>query len=600
MIKTGALTTLGSSIYALPAGDTQKFYRYNIGANTWAARTNIPAKVKEGGALTNDGTYVYALSAKDSTNFYRYDPGANSWLAMANIPAKVYKGGALTYDGTYIYALPADDSQGFYRYDISADTWSARTDIPAKVKEGGALVYAQGGASTDVAFEVDRSLVKNGDTIKVTMHIEAATAVNNVSPTALTVTDLNSQGAGVTPANCGSPTLTSANDDISGPGDEVTYTWTCQAVYGTGTGNIRFSGSATGTGGTFAVATSNSVLVTPPLTFQVTVNDPATVSQVKNTAQISDDSGTIPPTDSNETLTTMPGGSIGDYVWWDDNLNGTPDSGELPIPDNTIVLLYRDVNNNGILDPLGGDVQVGGPAFTSGGSYLFGDLPPGNYLVDVYEDSIAAQFIPYLRNIVPTTADVQYKSLAQGENYLNADFGYFIGAKVEGNVFWDEDHNGVLDPDEQDSPHLLNNVAVTIVCYGPDGVPGGSDDRTYTQNTGQTTPPPAQPNGHFAFIVPAGPCTLTYDTTQTNLLGYPEATTPVSYSFTAEAGEDWHPTFDFGVDNAGKIGDRVWNDANGNGIQNVGEPGLANVTVYLCSSTPCNSGNADRDHSHRR
>ena len=427
------------------------------------------------------------------------------------------------------------------------------------------------------------------------MHIEAATAVNNVSPTALTVTDLNSQGAGVTPANCGSPTLTDANDDISGPGDEVTYTWTCQAVYGTGTGNIRFSGSATGTGGTFAVASSNSVLVTSPLTFQVTVSDPATVSQVKNTAQISDDSGTIPPTDSNETLTTIPGGSIGDYVWWDDNLNGTPDSGELPIPDNTMVLLYRDVNNNGILDPLGGDVQVGGPAFTSGGQYLFDNLPPGNYLVDVYEDSITSQSRRPRHRAHHAGRTVQEP--AAGQDFLDADFGYVEGAKVEGNVFWDENHNGVLDPGEANATHLLDNVTVTIVCYGADGVPGGGDDKTLSMGTrhrwaarrplhvpraaGPMHPDVRDrrygrqgfPRGHYAY--------------QRHLHCAGPARTGTRRSTSA-----WTI--------AGRIGDRVWDDTNGNGIQTAGEPGLANVTMYLCSSTPCNERQCHRDHRHRR
>ena len=35
------------------------------------------------------------------------------------------------------------------------------------------------------------------------------------------------------------------------------------------------------------------------------------------------------------------------------------------------------------------------------------------------------------------------------------------------------------------------------------------------------------------------------------------------------------------MDNAGKIGDRVWNDANGDGIQTAGEPGISGVTVRL-------------------
>ena len=52
------------------------------------------------------------------------------------------------------------------------------------------------------------------------------------------------------------------------------------------------------------------------------------------------------------------GGSIGDLVWWDDNRNGVRDGGEAAIP-NAAVLLYFDADNNGILDPVAGDYQIG-------------------------------------------------------------------------------------------------------------------------------------------------------------------------------------------------------------------------------------------------
>jgi VCBS repeat-containing protein len=41
------------------------------------------------------------------------------------------------------------------------------------------------------------------------------------------------------------------------------------------------------------------------------------------------------------------------------------------------------------------------------------------------------------------------------------------------------------------------------------------------------------------------------------------------------------------------VGDRVWNDLNGNGAQDAGEPGLAGVSVELYSSVDATQGNAD-------
>ncbi|NJN84122.1 MAG: hypothetical protein HC802_18830 [Caldilineaceae bacterium] len=42
---------------------------------------------------------------------------------------------------------------------------------------------------------------------------------------------------------------------------------------------------------------------------------------------------------------------------------------------------------------------------------------------------------------------------------------------------------------------------------------------------------------------------------------------------------------DFGRDNPGKVGDTVWNDANGNGVQDGGETGIPGVTLSLYNIT---------------
>lgn len=274
-------------------------------------------------------------------------------------------------------------------------------------------------------------------------------------------------------------------------------------------------------------------------------------------------------------------GSIGDYVWYDTNFDGVQDAGEPPIQ-GAFVMLYFDANNNGVIDQINGDYQIAGMFTDVNGLYLFDNLPPGNYLVDVYEDSIITGGV---RDIVPTTPDVVPVTLGPGASVLTADFGYYEGARVEGNVFWDENHNGVLDPAEQTAPFLLPNVTVTIVCAGTDGVLGTGDDFSASQNT--------DGSGHFMFIVPPGQCTLTYDQNDVLVidptLGDP--TTPTTFTFVAIAGEDWHQSFDFGVDNTGKAGDFVWNDADGDGVGPNGhgaapgtdnsEPGLPDVTVWL-------------------
>ncbi len=111
------------------------------------------------------------------------------------------------------------------------------------------------------------------------------------------------------------------------------------------------------------------------------------------------------PTDTSVVLTAdfgfNWGGSIGDYVWMDTNLNGLPDETPAQPIANAIVLLYYDANGDGVLDPFA-DIQVGFARTDANGIYLFDNLPPGDYLVDVYEDSITTDGN---RDIVPTTRE---------------------------------------------------------------------------------------------------------------------------------------------------------------------------------------------------
>ncbi|MBE7465310.1 MAG: DUF11 domain-containing protein [Planctomycetes bacterium] len=79
-------------------------------------------------------------------------------------------------------------------------------------------------------------------------------------------------------------------------------------------------------------------------------------------------------------------GRIGDLVFLDQNNNGLFDlPGEIGI-DGVIVELYQDVGAQaGVFDL--GDVLVDGAVTGGGGSYLFSNLPDGNYIVRVHPDN---------------------------------------------------------------------------------------------------------------------------------------------------------------------------------------------------------------------
>ncbi|MBX2998998.1 MAG: carboxypeptidase regulatory-like domain-containing protein [Caldilineaceae bacterium] len=257
-------------------------------------------------------------------------------------------------------------------------------------------------------------------------------------------------------------------------------------------------------------------------------------------------------------------GSIGDYVWWDDNLNGVQDEAANRGIFNARVQLYFDKDGDGVLDLVAGDFEILRVFTNANGYYLIPNLPPGKYIVDVYEDSLVTNGV---RDVVPTTADNIPVTLAPGNmSFMNADFGYFVGARIESLVFWDEDSNGLFEGAEQ------RLAGVTVTVTGTDTL-GNPVTRTGVSSS----------TGNVVFLIPPGDYTISYNPAQVTSL-YPALgtqTTPTSFSFTAIAGEDGWQRFDFGVDNTGAIGDRVWNDANNNGVQETGESGLGGVTVSL-------------------
>jgi hypothetical protein len=261
-------------------------------------------------------------------------------------------------------------------------------------------------------------------------------------------------------------------------------------------------------------------------------------------------------------------GTIGDLVWWDNNTNGLPDEAPLEGVVNARVQLYHDVDNDGVLDRTRGDYEILRVFTDANGYYLIENLPPGNYLVDVYEDSITTDGI---RDTVPTTADNVVVNLAPGAMDVDtADFGYYVGARVESLVFWDENQNGIRDNGEV----LLPGVTVTLVGTSNSGDP--------INTTGVTTD-----TGYITFLVPEGNYTIGYDPVDLASL-YPAlgvATTVTSIDFEATAGEDGLKRFDFGVDNTGTIGDTIFADLDGSTGAGLGpgsgDPGLADVTVNL-------------------
>ena len=264
------------------------------------------------------------------------------------------------------------------------------------------------------------------------------------------------------------------------------------------------------------------------------------------------------------------GGSIGDYVWYDNNGNkvqeGTPpDAGGV---NGASLLLYYDVDGNGEFDP-GTDTPVDFTQSNSSGIYLFDNLPPGNYIVKAEEQTVVAP--PGSANaglfgvMVATTGTKKAVTLAANQDYVLADFGFIEAGELEGTVFHDVDSSGNLGGGE---PGL---TPVTVLLTGV-SVSGSPISLSVDTNA----------DGEYKFIVPPGTYTITYDVADVLAIdgSLTTATTPTSLTTSVAAGQEVDG-LDFGVDHSGKVGDTVFLDADGNSSQGSSEPGISGVTVEL-------------------
>lgn len=111
--------------------------------------------------------------------------------------------------------------------------------------------------------------------------------------------------------------------------------------------------------------------------------------------------------DDASTQSVAASGTIGDTVWSDENANGIQDAGEKGIAGATVNLTRPD----------GTVIQT---TTNSNGNYLFSALPEGTYQVALVLSSIPD---PQDGSLKLTTAGSFTVSLADGESYLDADFG---------------------------------------------------------------------------------------------------------------------------------------------------------------------------------
>ena len=243
--------------------------------------------------------------------------------------------------------------------------------------------------------------------------------------------------------------------------------------------------------------------------------------------------------------------SVGDFVWSDDNGNGIQDAGE-PGISGVWIILY-DCNDN----------FVASTQSDANGHYSFTDLTPGDYKVK-FAGMTGFHISPANQggddandsDIVGWSGYTECFTLASGENNTTIDAG--------------------LVPDTPPSEITMtcnDDITVTAVT--------GANGATVTFDAPTATTTCA--SGGLTVTQTGGPASGSY---------FAIGTHTINFTATDNCGNLSTCSFTVTVQeastgDAASVGDRVWQDTNGNGIQDAGEPGISGVWVilYACDDT---------------
>ena len=269
--------------------------------------------------------------------------------------------------------------------------------------------------------------------------------------------------------------------------------------------------------------------------------------------------------------TQEPGlGLIGDSVFMDRDGDGLPGVGE-GIQGATVNLY--DGAGTTLLATTVSDLN---------GHYYFGGLEAGSYVVRVDASTLPNGGAGLVNTVDPDTTNPgdgeSAVALGDGEINLAQDFGY-VGPNTIGGTLWrDCDADGVLDPEE--TPRW---AGVTVFLRDGNGNVAGS---MLTDTNGDYSFP-GLPDGTYTVDV------VDHDNALNGFwhslgpnIGADNNSQPDPYTVAVSGGET-DTTGDFGYYLVvAELGDYVWYDINANGIQDGGEPGLANVKVTLRITYP--------------
>jgi hypothetical protein len=508
-----------------------------------------------------DGNYTFANLAAGSYS-----------VRVTNIPTGLVQ----TYDldgivtpnvATFTLASGQNRTDVDFGYKINGCAEGAPLD-PVYGPSSGGQAFWFPGIVTDLVFTPDPgTFVANGDgTARLTGTLRSVS-----DPTKIFTVDVQFSGFTTTTPSGSPKKELQSSAYIENGGPINTATWAYYTSYtGTLTGAGTYAGAVitiTRTGPAFQIgvgADGKNIGFGGSGWFLWTVtHQPTTGNSLQTTGQGDididlDDCGKL--------------GSVGNRVWLDANANGIQDSGETGINGVTVQLL-----------------NSGGTAFasaiTSGdGNYTFNGVPAGTYTVNIVTSTLPAGVAPSYDLDGIATANKATFTLAAAQSRTDVDFGYRGNLSIGDRVWNDVNGNGVQDSGEAGTNgvtvQLLNSAGTVLAT-------------TTTSGNGNYTFSNLLTGTYTVKIVTSS---LPTGSTETFDLDGLSSANQATVSLTASRTD-----VDFGYRAVGtlSIGDRVWKDANANGLQDSSEVGINGVTVQLLNSggtviaTTTTSGNGN-------
>jgi hypothetical protein len=260
-------------------------------------------------------------------------------------------------------------------------------------------------------------------------------------------------------------------------------------------------------------------------------------------------------------------GGIGDFVWNDVNQNGKQDVGEPGIGGVDVTLQAAD----------GAVLAV--TSSGANGAYSFTGLCAGTYKVVIDAADLPQYFSPTVSEAPgssPTTdsngspATVVLSDDTKVDDTVDFGFAAPCMGRIGDRVWHDENQNGIQDAGEANMAGVTvrlrrqsDNAVIQTEVTGADG--------RYLFSS--VCP------GYYAVEMVPPDGSQPAPTLQGADRSVDSNTNPTPVTLALHDSADL--TIDFGVYGVGEIGDFVWHDVNGNGIQEAGEPGIAGVTLTL-------------------